>query len=484
MVEQASLAGDLPDPQFPRHRFALLGLTRAWYGPDEIQLGAFQQKAVLALLLLDADRPVPLPRLVSAIWPGPPKASSERMIRTYVYRLRRLLTGRKGTPSIIETVDDGYLIRVPDSALDLNVFRQHVAEAAAILPTDQRRAGRQLRQALQLWQGEALMGVPGEYAQLARDNLAKARLDALETALTIEVELRAGEVTSELAEVVGEHPLEERFRRLLMLALYRSGRQAESLQVYQETKTLLKAELGVDPEPRVHELYLRILHSDRELLAEPHDSATPVQIASPPTGSMAAPGHLPTDIPADLPADRPGFVGRVNDLARLDGLLADVGPDRAGPVIATVHGPAGIGKSALAVHWAHRVADRFPDGQIYLDLRGSAPSDAAMEPEQALRILLDRVSIGPPRVPWDREAQAAAYRTLLAGRRVLIVLDNARDAEQVRPLLPGAPGCLVIVTSRAPLTSLVALEHAFPLTLEPLGAGDRAAETQDSYRVK
>jgi DNA-binding SARP family transcriptional activator len=509
-----------------RRWFSVLGPVRAWRGRTEIGLGSPQQKAVLAALLLRAGSQVPLHQLIDALWSDEPPSSAGQVIRTYVYRLRRVLTA-DGEPPVIDSAGTGYLIHLPDGELDLAEFRQRAAAAEAARGVgDLSTAGDELRHALALWKGEALAGLPGQYAEQQRTSLAKLQLNALEGLLAIEVELGAlGPAIAELITVVAEHPLDERFRRLLMLALYRSGQQAEAITVYQQAQALLATELGIDPGPALQDLYLRILRADPDRPVgagpvgagirgpgggpdgaraapygdRPAGDGSPAAASYPsaagsPTGGTPGeieeaadpgPGHIPAlpvgpVAPAQLPADLLSFTGREAELAWLDGLVpADRGALPARMIITTVHGMAGTGKTSLALHWAHRVAHRFPDGQVYLNLRGFDPTHPPLHPGEALRILFD--AFGVQQIPVSLDAQTALYRSLLAGRQVLILLDNARDPEQVRPLLPGTPGCLVVVTSRSQLSGLVALDQAQPLPLDVLP--DAAAQAFLTDRI-
>jgi len=327
---------------------------------------------------------------------------------------------------------------------------------------------RGLHRALNLWRGRPLADVTG----VAWLEEQAERLDLLwlrvRQALS-EARLAAGEhaqLVPELEQIAADHPLDERVHGQLMLALYRSGRQADALAVYHRLRHTLDEELGIDPGQALRDLETAILRQDPALSA-PAAAAT-----------LAAP---PAPVPAQLPSAVPAFTGRTAELARLDALAgldagaagAGLGPATPATVaICAVSGTAGVGKTALAVHWAHRVAGRFPDAQLYVNLRGFDPAGAALDPGQALRGFLDAFGVPTARIPADLDAQAGLYRSLLAGKRVLVVLDNARSAEQVRPLLPGAPGCLAIVTSRDQLAGLVATEGARPLALDLLTAAD------------
>ncbi|MEU9557215.1 AfsR/SARP family transcriptional regulator [Streptomyces fumanus] len=562
-------------------RFSVLGPVRAWHAGRELDLGSPQQRVVLAALLLRRGHPVTVAELIDAIWGAEPPMAAVSVLRTYVSRLRKVLEPGRGAaeaPRTIVSVEDGYRVRIPEEALDLAVFERRVAEAArASAAGDASCAARLLREALDEWRGVALAGLPGPLADTERSRLAEERLTALEKRLNLDLRLgRHGEVIGELMSLTGEHPLREELCRLLMLALYRSGRQAEALAAYRQTRATLVTELGVEPGPALRDVHARILASDPSLFPALSSGGPPTRREGPPTtapagrnplsgtpsareasagspsvpgtsaGSPSVPGtsagspptpgvspggpatrgasaaaestgaanspvtgdagHAegparsrtsPTRIPnqrspqdtgardpgtvrrpapepvhtprlAQLPADLTAFTGRHAELERAIGLLPLDGSLPATLTISAIGGMAGIGKTTLAVHLAHRVADRFPDGQLCINLRGFDPSGSVMPPQEALRVLLDALGVPPRRLPAGLEAQTALYRSVLAGRRVLILLDNARDSEQVRPLLPNSPGCLVIVTSRNQLTGLVAGEGAHPLTLDQL----------------
>ncbi|MFD2686555.1 BTAD domain-containing putative transcriptional regulator [Streptomyces phyllanthi] len=484
----------------------MLGPVRAWSGSQEVRLGPQQRQAVLAVLLLGGGSQVPVHELVDAVWGEDPPASAVGSVRSHVYRLRRLLD-----PSLIRSVGDGYLIEVSPRTLDLAAFQESLARAASARARgDAKAAALILREALALWQGPALAGIRGEYAEVRRTRLEKLRMSALETGLAAELDLGAHtEAVAELTELVAAHPLDERFREMLMLALYRSGRQAEALAAYRQAQSLLADELGVDPGPALRSMYERIVRADTALMLtapSPVDdtthgqAATHAQPAGPtgtgptetgPTGTGPT-GTGPTEtgpaepvpqpsasprvpVPAQLPSGLPVFVGRQDALERAERLLSrvtDASPAASTVVISAIAGMAGVGKTTFAVHWARRIADRFPDGRLFLDLRGFDPTGTPVPPERALRMVLEAFGVPPQTLPQDVEALGARYRTLLAGRRVLLLLDNARDAEQIRPLLPGASGSLVIVTSRNRLSGLIARDGAQPIHLDVLSVAE------------
>ncbi|WP_326798173.1 tetratricopeptide repeat protein [Streptomyces sp. NBC_01808] len=441
-------------------------------------LGSPQQRVVLAALLLRRGRPVAVAELIDAVWGDEPPSAAVSVLRTYASRLRKVLEPARdsGTsPQVIVSTAHGYLARVPERALDLGVFEQRVAGAKRLRAGDEVQAAAELlRTALDGWQGVPLAGLPGPLAEAERSRLAEKRLTVRETRLEVDLQLgRHSEVIAELGVLTGEHPLRERLCWLLMLALYRSGRQAEALAAYRRTRSILAAELGVEPGASLQELHHRILTADTSL----HPPSTEQEAGGEGEGDAEAevgvspavehPAH-----PAQLPADLVAFAGRGAELERAGGLLPGEGEQPAAVVITVIGGMAGIGKTALAVHWAHRVAHRYPDGQLYINLRGFDPVGSAVPPAEAVRVFLDALGVPARRIPAAVEAQAALYRSLLAKRRMLIVLDNARDSEHVRPLLPGAPGCLVIVTSRSQLTGLIVNNGAQPLTLDPLTADE------------
>ncbi|MFJ9372382.1 AfsR/SARP family transcriptional regulator [Streptomyces sp. NPDC101455] len=454
-------------------RFSVLGPVRAWRGEQELDLGSPQQRAVLATLLLRRGHAVALAGLLDAVWGEEQPPAAVSVLRTYVSRLRKVLEpDRKAAdpPRVVVSVGDGYLVRLSADGLDLAVFERRVTEAKRLRAAGRPSAAAELlRVALDGWQGAALAGLPGPLAASEGSRLDEERLTALETWLDIEVDRgRHSEVIAELASLTGRYPLREQLCRLLMLALYRSGRQAEALAAYRRARGTLVAELGIEPGTALRDLHDRILAADATL-----DPGPPGR--TPPSAEPDSPGVVHAAHPAQLPADLPTFVGRRAELDRVRALLPERGGAPATVVISAIGGMAGIGKTTLAVHWAHEVADRFPDGQLYVNLRGFDPTGSLVTPDEAIRAFLGALGVPPMRIPSGLDAQTALYRSMLAQRRMLVLLDNARDTDQARPLLPGSPGCLVIVTSRNRLTGLVAGEGAHPLTLDQLTPADAHA---------
>jgi DNA-binding SARP family transcriptional activator len=440
--------------------FGLLGTLVVRDGTRDVPVSAPRQRVLLAALLLGGGRVVSLDALAEVLWEGSPPAGARGALHSAVQRLRSTL-GPSGA-GLIETRPPGYLIKVDDGELDVRGFSALAARGhAAAADGAWAQAASLLREALGLWRGEPLADVP---SQLLRDREAPAikdqRLQALVTRIDADLQLgRPGEILAELRQLVTAHPLHEQLRAQLMLSLYRSGRQADALAAYQDVRRVLAAELGIDPGPELRLLHQRILAGDSELL---------LAAGSEPSGSASATLSPPAPVvPRQLPTATRHFTGRAEALEALRALAAEAEESNA-TVISVIDGTAGIGKTTLALYFAHKAAKQFPDGQLYVNLRGFDPAGPQMTPVEAISLLLDGLAVSAARIPAGLDAQAALYRSLLVGKRMLVLLDNARDVDQVRPLLPASPGCLVVVTSRSQLTSLVATEGASPLTLDVL----------------
>jgi DNA-binding SARP family transcriptional activator/tetratricopeptide (TPR) repeat protein/CheY-like chemotaxis protein len=450
-------------------RFGLLGPLRVWRGETAVDLGPLQQRVVLAVLALQAGRPVGRQHLIDAVWGETTPRNAVNLVQRHVSGLRRVLEpGRlEHTRSgMLAWTDAGYLLTLPAGALDLDIYERELGHARAARTAGHiEEAAEALRAALGLWRGPVCDGLHSPYLDAQRDRLAESRIDVIEE--RIELELAIGDhadLVPELRDLVAEHPLRERLRGLLMLVLYRADRQADALAVFRAARRHLHEELGVEPGAPLQRLHQQILAADPKLSGTA--AAGVAAGASPGTG-------LQRPLPAQLPHRIPDFTGRDAELSRLDALVARDGGDAGTSVVITaIAGTAGVGKTTLAVHWAHQIRDRFPDGQLYVNLRGFDPAGPAMEPAEAIRAFLDALGVPPDRIPLDIEAQAALYRTLLANRRVLIVLDNARDSSHVRQLLPGTPLSLVIVTSRNQLLSLVATDGAQLVAIDLLSSGE------------
>ena len=463
-------------------RFQLLGPVQAWRGDQPIALGSPQQLAVLVALLLHQGRPVSTQELVDGLWGDRPPPQAVAALRTYISRLRTVIEPTRGTRApaeLLVSVSDGYALRIPPGTVDTHTFDSTLADAArAQTSGDPQQAHRLLESALSLWTGRPLAGVPGPYAEAQRLRLAERQIAAWEEkcATAVDIGLHAESVV-ELTSFAAEHPLRERLRELLMLALYRCGRQAEALGVYADTRRLLIDELGVEPGAALAGMHGRILAADPLLM--PAQPATPDSTDSPDASPVARPAQLPADV-----ADFSGRVALVEEirevLHRFDGQAV---------VVTSLAGIGGVGKTTLAVHVAHRVRSEFPDGQLYVDLRGAGASPA--DPAVVLGDFL--YALGVSETPESLSQRAALYRSILASRRMLILLDNARDAEQLQHLIPGVSGCAVLATSRSRLTGIpgahlvdveeLAPQEALALFSTIVGEGRVAAEPEAALAV-
>ncbi|MGH3914440.1 MAG: BTAD domain-containing putative transcriptional regulator, partial [Pseudonocardiaceae bacterium] len=459
--------------------FRVLGPLEIHADGRMIEVSTHKQRLVLGVLLCRTGHPVAVDALVDALWEQQAPPSARDNVRSYIHFLRR----RLGEQRWIERRPSGYALLADESELDSARFESLAGHGrAALAGDDAQRATDLLADALALWRGPAFADLrdAGVIEQEAV-RLEQLRQVAVESHAEVRLALgRHAELLPELFQLVARHPLRERIRAQLMVALYRSGRQSEALEVYRAGRAILLDDLGLEPGDELRRLEQAILNHDECL-----DLHAPIRTST----SGPARGAPASEVPAQLPLDTCSFVGREGALTQLDAILAIADQQPTAVLISALSGTAGVGKTALAVHWAHRVAERFPGGQLYMNLRGFDSTGSVMTPAEAVRGFLDAFAVPPQRLPVSLEAQTALYRSLLAGRRVLVVLDNARDAEQVRPLLPGAPGCVVVVTSRNQMSGLVTTEGAHPLTVDlltidearqllarRLGAGRVAAE--------
>jgi DNA-binding SARP family transcriptional activator/tetratricopeptide (TPR) repeat protein len=430
-------------------QFGVLGPVEARENGRFVDLGPARQRYVLGALLVDANQSVSPDALVARIWGEDPPLRAHPTLRSYLSRLRSLLP--TDGCSICRR-SGGYVVEVAEEMVDLHRFRRFSANAR---DADDDTAAALLTDALALWRGSPLAGWDTPWAASIREALHAEKLTAeLEYH---DIQLRRGEHAAVLATLTAraeEHPLDERLARQLLLALYRSGRQAEALHRYEQLRVRLADELGVDPSPALSQLHQQILNA-----------APALEV------TVARTSTLPP-VPRQLPAPPAVFVGRADELAALDVAL-DRQNHRGRPIaISAVGGCGGIGKTCLALHWSHRNLDRFPDGQLYANLRGFHETADPVAPAATIRGFLDALGVDPRSVPHGLDAQAALYRSLVAEKRMLVVLDNARDTEQVLPLLPGSPTCTVIVTSRQQLAGLITTHSARPLTLDVLPGPD------------
>jgi DNA-binding SARP family transcriptional activator/Tfp pilus assembly protein PilF len=437
-------------------RFRILGPLEVCGSDGEmVSLRAPKQRTLLLVLLLHANTAVSVGRLEAALWPDQPPPSAAGVIRTYTSALRAAL-GLGGTGQLpgLAKEPGGYRLALAPGDLDLDVFDDlSVQGRDALARGDTTRAARLLAEALALWRGE-----PGADVTLDRDNaailadVAERRVAAEEGWADAQLLLGGGsDLIARLRMLVAEQPLRERARAQLMQALYRAGRKAEALAEFRALRSRMTSELGIEPSALTRDLHQQIL------VDEP----------------APAPAQEPEMIPRQLPADVRDFTGRDATLAAMEALLP--GKDATAPVVIAVTGMAGAGKTALAVHFAHLAADGFSGGQLFVDLRGHAEAEPK-SPTEALRGIL--FALGVREVPGDTDEAAALYRSLLAGKRMIVVLDNAADAGQIRPLLPGTAGCLVLITSRSRLPGLVARDGARPVVAGPLSDAEGAALLQ------
>jgi DNA-binding SARP family transcriptional activator/Tfp pilus assembly protein PilF len=449
--------------------FGLLGPLLIRRGGVVTAVSSGKQRALLAALLLRANRAVSVDELTEALWGSGPPASARVTLQNYVKRLRKALGSTGDTR--ITTVPHGYLIRVDADELDVSRFEAAQGRARIAARQDCfELAGAELRRALSLWRGEPLADVPSELLTLREvPRLTELRLHAVEELIRADLQLgHHAEVIAELRRLTSDHPLRERLHALLMLALYRDGQQAEALSAYQHARRALIEELGAEPGPELRRLEHQVLTAD-PALAGPA-GAGQRGVAGGPAGAFGR--RAAAVVPRQLPAPVGHFTGRARELGALTALLDQPGQTaQATVVISAIGGMAGVGKTALALHWAHRVAGEFPDGQLYVNLRGYDPGQP-VPPGDALAGFLSALGVPGQDIPPEPDERAAKYRSLLAGQKVLVLLDNAGSVEQVRPLLPGTPGCAVLVTSRDTLAGLVARDGASRLDLDLLPLAD------------
>jgi DNA-binding SARP family transcriptional activator/tetratricopeptide (TPR) repeat protein len=460
-------------------RFFLLGpLEVHASGGEQVILSAAKQRTVLAVLLLHANSRVSVDRLTATLWPDRPPRSAPGNVRTYVSALRRVLhlDSQDHLPRL-SFERGGYRLDLAPSELDLLVFEDLERRGRQALGNgDFAEAARLLRDALRLWRGQPAEDVAlGSDAAAALAGLEERRLTAEEA--WIDARLAQGhdaELIVRLRALVTGHPLREQLWHRLMMALYEAGRQAEALATFQELRRRVVEELGIEPGPQIQRLQRQILAGER-LDFGSHPVATApaaTALAATAPGATAPAAAVP---PRQLTPDIPDFTGRSAEIGRLRAVITVRRADERAPAaIVAISGTAGAGKTALAVHWAHQVIGRFGDGQLYVNLRGYGPN-RPMDPLEALAQFLRALGMPAGQVPGGLDEAAASYRSLLVGRRMLILLDNAVTAQQVRPLLPGTPGCLVLVTSRSRLPGLAARDGAAQLTLDPLTEPDAVA---------
>jgi DNA-binding SARP family transcriptional activator len=473
-------------------RFRLLGPLEIQAGEDDWRgIGAPKWRSVLAALLINAGQIVPADTLINEVWGETPPAKAGNLISIYVLRLRRLLGDTDST--VLVTRAPGYLLRLRPGDTDAQVFEALVREGRrAYAAGDPERAAAQLAEALALWHGSPLADVPPTtLVETEAERLAELRLDAAE--LRIRAELACGshaQVIPDLRRLLADHALRENLWLLLMQALDGAGRHAEALEAYGQARRVLAEELGVDPGAELRQYHAELLAKDDALTRDAGDAPGSISAATVTASSAPAPPEArvprPVPVPAQLPADVADFTGRDDQVRHLVDLLSSAGADdESGAVrIALVAGAGGLGKTSLAVHAAHRVRGSFSDGQLYVDLLGATPHP--LPAADVLARFLRDLGVDGREIPVDEDERAARYRTILAGHRMLIVLDNARDAAQVRSLLPGSASCAVLVTTRSRMADLAStrlvdlnvLDDDEALTLFARVVGDERAAAE------
>jgi DNA-binding SARP family transcriptional activator/tetratricopeptide (TPR) repeat protein len=459
--------------------FHVLGPVQVTQADAPVMLGGPRERVLLAALLVEHGRVVSVDGLTQALWGDRPPATARHQVAIGVSRLRKAFAAAGAGPGVIVTCAPGYL--VAGGWLDTRCFEEHARQARdALAAGDREQAAGLLRAGLALWRGPALCGIDRPFAEIEAARLEERRLLVTEEHVALELDLgHHEELVGDLLALVRAHPLRERLRGLLMLALQQAGRRAEALAVYQDGRRELVETLGVEPGPQLRAVHQALLRDE-------------------PAWHPDKPAWHP-DKPAQLPPDVRGFTGRRAELDALDELAAASGTAANGaggrPLpIGIIAGVAGVGKTGLALHWSHRARGRFPDGQLYADLRGYDPDQEPLPPSAVLDGLLRALGVPGDQVPGGLDDRAALFRSVLHGRQVLIVLDNARTPEQVRPLLPGAGTCLVLISSRDRLDDLVAREGARLYALDVLSqleasdllsrmAGDRRIDPATADRI-
>lgn len=436
--------------------FRLLGPVEIWVDTQRHELGSAKERAVLAVLLLNVGQTVPADALIDRLWDADPPPKARATLYSYVARLRRRMRQAGAGDAQLVSGTRSYQLDTSESSIDLYRFRALSRRGKAAAARGDHDAAESLfREAEGLWQGEPLSGLTGRWWHSVRTQLQDERLDTIGARIDVQLDKgRHADLVPELAELVSEHPLRESLVGQLMVALYGAGRAADAQSLYLATHRRLDDELAVEPSRQLRDLYVRIIS---------HDAALLPTSAPNPAPSTRSSSRRPR--PNSLLRDVPEFTGRTSEIARL---LA-AGEGRKPPMIAVITGLAGVGKTALATHLAHRLSVRYPDAQLHLDLGAHRPDHRPVTASRALGILLAAIGVPPDKMPADLDERAAVWRARMADRRAILVLDDAADPDQIRRLLPGTAECHVLVTSRQ---RLVGLEGAQSIRLDVLPQED------------
>ncbi|GAA1680712.1 hypothetical protein GCM10009830_29710 [Glycomyces endophyticus] len=455
-------------------RFTVLGpLQIVVDGEPRPLLG--KTAAILAVLLLERNLPVSTGRLIEAVWPDEPPRTAHRQVQNRVAELRSLIADDPGCT--LETIGAAYRLQVGPGGVDVDRFESGRLYAASLVEDgDPVEALAVYDLALGLWRGPAYAGLGGHFIESGAAVLEESRMEVVEERLDLLLHLRRFDRASVEARArLAEHPFRERLVCQLMIALHATGRTAEALEAYETLRRALADTLGADPGPQVRRTHLDLLQGN----LDPHGPTAAPSVRSRPR------------VPRQLPAPVPGFTGRTAELERIDARWTE--RDANGPLTIAITGIGGAGKSSLGLEWARRRTGDFPDGQLHADLRGGDAAGAA-DPLAVLHGFLRALGTRPADLPADVGQAAANYRALLAGRRVLVFLDNAGDADQVRPLLPGTGGSAVVVTGRARLDPLQHFSNVVAVAIAELPeddaiallralTGDTAARREDAAAV-
>jgi DNA-binding SARP family transcriptional activator/tetratricopeptide (TPR) repeat protein len=434
--------------------YRLLGPVSVYHRSTVVGLGSSRNRSILAALLLEANRVVPVERLIAAAWDDDPPAGARVQAQNRVSALRKALRSAVPGEDLISTTGSGYAIRVHTGQLDVDRFARGMARADSLAGTgDYAGAVDEVGGALALWQGPALDGQASASLRAAAQRFEEQRLLAVERRIQLRASLgQYAQLPAELSDLIQEHPYREGLRALQMVVLYRCGRAADALQAYLETRNVFADELGIAPGDLLQQLQVAVLRTDEAELgriAGELGIANGSRLPAPEVAEVTAaavPAAAPAVVPRELPLDLPRFTGRQAETTELTDALAGGG-------VVAIHGPGGVGKSALAVHVGHRLADRFSDGQLYVNLRGATPNVDPLRPAEVLAQFLRSLGAGSAGTA-SLDELAARYRSATAGKRLLILLDDAADSAQIRPLIPGSAGCAVLVTSRRQLSGV------------------------------